>query len=807
MSTAEPIYGLDKGLNTSTNKILLLPGECLDVQNFYYDSKSLIKRPGTQSMSTYVTGAAGDSGFFGTFSYSVGKQGVADVKDWRVDFVEIYAYLNGNTNNTLSSFNPAVQCNLSVTPGIVRARRVTAAFTNDVMYGSLIDDHVAFPFAEINYKLNATMAGNLIESFDSASGWSAMNADSAGVAVNTANEVEGTGCLTFSKTGTAGTIAGAIKTVALDLSGFSTYYLCIYANNLSASITALKIRISTAGFATDYKEYNIHTSVTSGYKLLDVNVPDATLGSTSLSNITQLNIVATVASSGTTFAASNCFFDAFSFFPKVVTMGMDAPTAAPTVAVGSATGITGVYKYAYTNLQFDGTESNMSPVSGAVTVANQKVDVSAIAVASSTTVPYIKGRNIYRTRNGGTVYYFLTTITGNTTTTYTDSTADASLGAIGPTAGDSINDNGKPSLFKYLTIYKNRVFTSGNSTFPYRVFFSDISSTASEPESFRTNDYIDVSRNDGQDIRGLYAYNDKLYIFKDKSIWELQGDSASNFILNQTSDSRGTISHNSIVQADGILYFVDRDGCYGYDGKSFVEISRQIKDQFIGLPSKELQTFSTYYSQHRQVWFYPANISTFPYSFAVYHTENQAWTIFNFVYVDTGHSLIPKDIKVINEYNSSIGSFQRLCIVGQDATATTAEGVFRYHFSNANALLLAEGSSGSISADWTSKDFFQSEQTIPSSEKLYRFCYITFKKQSSGTFTLYWDFDFANSFPNFSTIDMTTGSSILNTQKVFLSGGSGKNRAIRYKIESNGTGSQVEIYGLQTHYDLVGGDR
>jgi hypothetical protein len=801
MSTAEPIYGLDKGLNTSTNKILLLPGECLDVQNFYYDSKSLIKRPGHELIKSYTT--ATDAGFYAAFSYSLGKQGVADVKDWRIDFVDTSAYINGTTNNTLSSLNPAIQGSLT-NPGIVQARKATAAFTNDVMYGALIDDHGAFPFAELNYKLNATMSGNLIESFDSASGWSAMNADSAGVAVNTANEVEGTGCLTFSKTGGAGTIAGAIKTVALDLSGFSSYYLCIYARNTSASITALKIRLSTAGFGTDYLEYNIHTSVTSGYKTLDVSAPDATSGATSLSNITQLNVVATVASAATTFAAAACFFDAFSFFPKVVNMGMDAPTVAPSVAVGSATGITGVYKYAYTFLQFDGTESNMSPVSGSVTVANEKVSVSAIAVASSTTVPYIKGRNLYRTRNGGTVYYYVTTITGNTVTTYTDSTSDASLGAIGPTAGDSINDNGKPSLFKYLTIYKNRVFTAGNPTFPYRVFFSDISSTASESESFRTNDYIDVSRNDGQDIRGLYSYNDKLYIFKDKSIWELQGDSASNFILNQTSDSRGTISHNSIVQADGILYFIDRDGFYGYDGKSFVEISRQIKDQFIGLSSKELQSFSTYYSANRQVLLYPSNISTFPYSFAVYHTEYQAWSKFAFK-SSNGETLRPKDIKIINEYNSSIGSFQRLNIVGQHNTTTTTEAVYRYHLSSANAILTGDNAN-SISAYWTSKDLFQTEATVPSSEKIYRFFYLIFKRQSSGTITAAWDFDYANSFPNTSSIDMTTGSSVVNSEKVFLSGASGKNRAIRYKFSNDST-NLVEIYGFQTHYDLVGGDR
>lgn len=72
--------------------------------------------------------------------------------------------------------------------------------------------------------------------------------------------------------------------------------------------------------------------------------------------------------------------------------------------------------------------------SGAVTVAdktaNGRVALTAIPLGGSA-VTY---REIYRTTAGGTTFKLLATLNDNTTTTYTDNIADASLGAGAPTA-------------------------------------------------------------------------------------------------------------------------------------------------------------------------------------------------------------------------------------------------------------------------------------------------------------------------------------------------------------------------------------
>lgn len=67
------------------------------------------------------------------------------------------------------------------------------------------------------------------------------------------------------------------------------------------------------------------------------------------------------------------------------------------------------------------------------TTSVTRVSVSAIAIGASPTTD----RKLYRTAVGGSQLKLLTTIAGNVTTTYADSTADGSLGANAPTSDTS----------------------------------------------------------------------------------------------------------------------------------------------------------------------------------------------------------------------------------------------------------------------------------------------------------------------------------------------------------------------------------
>ncbi len=115
-----------------------------------------------------------------------------------------------------------------------------------------------------------------------------------------------------------------------------------------------------------------------------------------------------------------------------------APLSAPgalTAALSSGAGnLTGAYTYAVTFVTgfVDGGgilhvsgETALGTASGVVNPSAQNVDLTNIPAG---TVGII-ARKVYRTKAGGSIFYFDFEISDNTTTSWTDSTTDANLGA------------------------------------------------------------------------------------------------------------------------------------------------------------------------------------------------------------------------------------------------------------------------------------------------------------------------------------------------------------------------------------------
>lgn len=111
---------------------------------------------------------------------------------------------------------------------------------------------------------------------------------------------------------------------------------------------------------------------------------------------------------------------------KVRNAGVDPPTAAPSLAdSGEAGSPSGAYRAKITFVNRDGYESNPSAASSSVSVSSKKITwtVPVDASAGNTTA----SRKLYRTKAGGSVYYYVATISDNSTTTYSDNIADSAL--------------------------------------------------------------------------------------------------------------------------------------------------------------------------------------------------------------------------------------------------------------------------------------------------------------------------------------------------------------------------------------------
>src|SRR5262249_4872587 len=134
---------------------------------------------------------------------------------------------------------------------------------------------------------------------------------------------------------------------------------------------------------------------------------------------------------------------------------------------GAGLGI-GTYQYLVTYLTQGGETTAGPSVSVTTNGGNQQVNLTNIPVAGNqpanpgVATNTVIGRAIYRTHVGGSTFYYLTAIQDNSTTTYTDSTPDASL--IMTATPPTINTSGvmvwppyERSFAEYSNMYDSNV--------------------------------------------------------------------------------------------------------------------------------------------------------------------------------------------------------------------------------------------------------------------------------------------------------------------------------------------------------------
>lgn len=121
--------------------------------------------------------------------------------------------------------------------------------------------------------------------------------------------------------------------------------------------------------------------------------------------------------------------DQFAGTTSIISAPLTAATATLVVSAGALS--IGDYTYYVEYVNAAGVNSVPSPISNTITTvpASQQINLTAIPVSPD---PLVVQRKIYRTIAGGGIYYLLTTIADNVTTTYNDNIADASLGTQMP---------------------------------------------------------------------------------------------------------------------------------------------------------------------------------------------------------------------------------------------------------------------------------------------------------------------------------------------------------------------------------------
>jgi len=241
--------------------------------------------------------------------------------------------------------------------------------------------------------------------------------------------------------------------------------------------------------------------------------------------------------------------------------GSDGNTAT-NLANGTVTSLpNGTYQFYVTYQSADATlESNPSPVSVPIALANQSVTLTSIPVSGDGRVGI---RNIYAV--GGTLGqpYQVTTIGDNTTTSLTFNWSDLAVtnaGNVMPTDHDP-----PPAASGMVGPHFSRLFAWSTATYPNRLFYTDPDLPQYWPGSAdpAEGNWVDVGA-EGEAIVWCTVHTNILVIYKERTIWMLVGDPGTGY-LQQMTDATGLAGQFAVIAAGNKDYFVGPGGLHIFD--------------------------------------------------------------------------------------------------------------------------------------------------------------------------------------------------------------------------------------------------
>lgn len=227
-------------------------------------------------------------------------------------------------------------------------------------------------------------------------------------------------------------------------------------------------------------------------------------------------------------------------------LGASGPTA-PTLALAAGSELeVGAYNFKisrYSTVLVE--ESALSAVASITTTGgNERVTLSNLPALDS-----IWDRiRVYRTLVGGTSYFL--DAERSVATDYTTTVSDATLATQTPAP---TTDTVRPPAAKFPVIHLNRLWLFGLDG-------DDDAGRMSEPGlpyRFPSSNRITFSVKDGDSVTGAWVRDGRLYVAKKSKIFQLLGDGADNFELQEVDPGRGLGAERTLVTIGGRELILD----------------------------------------------------------------------------------------------------------------------------------------------------------------------------------------------------------------------------------------------------------
>lgn len=142
-----------------------------------------------------------------------------------------------------------------------------------------------------------------------------------------------------------------------------------------------------------------------------------------------------------------------------------------------------------------------------------------------------------------------------------------------------------PANVKYVTVWQNRLWFANTSAGKSRLHFT-ADGNAEDSVTVGSAGFIDVNKDDGDEITGLAPSGKVMFVFKNRTVYMVTGNKPDNFSVQPAVMNRGCVSPRSIVQMGPFIVYLSTYGVHSISSTVDGFLSENIRFDIEALPSK-----------------------------------------------------------------------------------------------------------------------------------------------------------------------------------------------------------------------------
>lgn len=345
---------------------------------------------------------------------------------------------------------------------------------------------------------------------------------------------------------------------------------------------------------------------------------------------------------------------------------------------------------------------------------------------------------------------------------------------------------------KYVRQFNNYLFLANvvvsGTTHQSRIYWSDLKDTG----TWGASNFIEIAKDDGQQITGIKVLSDRLVIFKTRSIYTLffTGDPDIPFTLpggGKSNSSVGCVAPFSIQEVENGLVFLSNDGLYYFDGSNSFKISDKITTTLLGYNTTIFNTAVSVHQKNKNRYLLAISSSgqTNHDRVVVWDYFNNAFSIYTGMAIAACTAVYVSGIEERIYWGDYSGFIYRGDTGSDDYPLNVQTAIDAYYYTN-----------------WRSYEDLVNQKAVPH-------VYIYYQTNNS-ILTFSYSYNFNNGDEYSQTFNMSAGSSlygsaIYDTDTYAESGGAverrdltGRGRVVRFKFSNNILTETFQIDGVGT---------